>query len=207
MKKLILAVTLNLFAFGIVFGQTVAAPQIAGKPPESKKVPLNLADLVGLKGQTAPQFTLSAMDGTQYSIENLRGKIVVVNLWGTFCPPCIEEMPKLNSLVEKFKGKDVIFLAPAPDDKAVLQGFLQKYTFNYQVLPNGFGVIKEYAPHKKSDDAQKKGGFMMILPTHLVIDQTGVVTYHEWGFRKDTTEKLSDEIEKLLVKVISEKSK
>lgn len=202
MKKLILPILLNLFAYGMVFGQTSPAPKIVNQPAaESKKTPpLNLSDLVGLNGQIAPAFTIPSINGTEYNLEKLRGKIVVINLWGTFCPPCIEEMPKLNSLVETYKGKEVVFLAPTPDDKAILETFLQKYSFSYQVLPNGFNIVEKYAPHKKSDDPQKKGGFMMLLPTHLVIDQTGVVTYHEWGFRKDTVDKLSNEIEKLLVK-------
>jgi peroxiredoxin len=201
MKKLFLPILLNLLAFGITFGQTAPAPIIINKPAtESKKTPTNLADLVGLKGQTAPLFTISSMNGTEYNLEKLRGKIVVINLWGTFCPPCITEMPELNSLVEKYKGKEVVFLAPAPDDKAVLEGFLKKYPFNYQVIPNGFGIVEKYAPHKKSDDPQKKGGFLMLLPTHLVIDRKGVVTYHEWGFRKDTATLISKEIERLLAK-------
>lgn len=202
MKKLILPLLLNLFAFGIVFGQTSPAPRIINQPTaESKKTPPGgLPDLVGLKGQTAPLFTIPAMDGTEYNLEKLRGKIVVINLWGTFCPPCITEMPELNSLAKKYRDKAVVFLAPAPDDKAVLESFLQQHPFNYQVLPNGFGVIEKYAPHKKSVDPQKKGGFLMLLPTHLVIDQTGVVTYHEWGFRKDTAALISREIEKLLAK-------
>lgn len=201
MKKLILPLLLNLLAFGTAFGQTAPAPLIINRPAaESKKTPTSLPDLVGLKGQLAPQFTLPAMDGTQYNLANLRGKIVVVNLWGTFCPPCVVEMPELNSLVEKYRGKEVVFLAPTPDDKAVLGTFLQKYPFSYQVLPNGFGVVEKYAPHKKSDNSQKKGGFLMLLPTHLVIDQTGVVTYHEWGFRKNTAALISQEIEKLLAK-------
>jgi peroxiredoxin len=202
MKKLILPILLNLFAYGMVFGQTSPAPKIVNQPAaESKKTPpLNLSDLVGLNGQIAPAFTIPSINGTEYNLEKLRGKIVVINLWGTFCPPCIEEMPKLNSLVETYKGKEVVFLAPTPDDKALLETFLQKYPFSYQVLPNGFNIVEKYAPHKKSDDPQKKGGFMMLLPTHLVIDQTGVVTYHEWGFRKDTVDKLSNEIEKLLIK-------
>jgi peroxiredoxin len=118
---------------------------------------------------------------------------------GNFLPAVHHGNARTNSLVEKYKGKNVVFLAPTPDDKAVLEGFLKKYPFNYQVIPNGFGVVEKYAPHKKSDDPQKKGGFLMLLPTHLVIDQTGVVTYHEWGFRKDTVDKLSSEIEKLLI--------
>ncbi|HXH70750.1 MAG TPA: TlpA disulfide reductase family protein [Pyrinomonadaceae bacterium] len=202
MRKLILPILLNLFAFGIVFGQTSPAPKIVNQPTfeSKKKPPLDLSSLVGLKGQTAPTFMLPSMNGTEYNLEKMRGQIVAINLWGTFCPPCITEMPELNSLVKKYKDKNVVFLAPTPDDKAVLEGFLQKYRFDYQVLPNGFGVVEKYAPHTKSVDPQKKGGFMMLLPTHLVIDQTGVVTYHEWGFRKDTAALISQEIEKLLTK-------
>ena len=191
---------LNVLAFGIVFGQTSPAPKIVGATPaeSAKKPPADLSALVGLKVQTAPAFALSSMNGTGYDLEKMRGQIVVVNLWATFCPPCIEEMPGLNALVEKFKGKAVVFLAPTPDDKAVLETFLRKYPFDYQVLPNGFKVVEKYAPHKKSDDPQKKGAFLMLLPTHLVIDRTGVVTYHEWGFRKDTIDEISGEITRLL---------
>lgn len=200
MKKLILLLTLTLFAFGIVFGQSNPTPKIINQPKtEASKSPsLDLDNLVGLKGETAPTFTLPAMDGTEYNLEKLRGKIVVINLWATFCAPCLEEMPKLNSLVEKFSGKDVVFLALAPYEKTVLEGFFKKYSFTYQVLPGAFGLIRNYAPHQKSDDPKKKGGFMMVLPTHLVIDQKGVVNYHEWGFRKDTIKNITDEIDRLL---------
>ena len=200
MKKLILPILLNLFAFGIGFGQTSPAPLIVKQPEEeSKKAPpLDLNNLVGLKGETAPAFTLPAMNGTEYNLESLRGKIVVINLWGTFCAPCLKEIPKLNAIVQKYKGKDVVFLAPAPDEKADLESFLRKHPFDYQVLPNAFSVIKDYAPHKPSDDPKKKGGFMMLLPTHLVIDQNGLVTYHKWGFGEDTITTISGEIDRLL---------
>lgn len=200
MKKLIVSVLLNLFVCGIAFGQTAPAPVIVDKAATvtKKTPPLNLADLVGLKNQAAPQFVLPATDGTVFNLADLRGKIVVVNLWGTFCPPCIVEMPELNRLVEKYKNQDVVFLAPTPDDKAVLEGFLRKNPFDYKVLPNGFKVIEQYAPHKKSVDGQKKGGFMMLLPTHLVIDKAGVVTFHEWGFSKTMSCRLTIEIERLL---------
>ncbi len=191
---------LNLFTAVYICAQTAPAPVISNLPKvtDKKEVSSAMPELVGLKGLTAPQFILKAMDGTEYNLENLRGKIVVINLWGTFCPPCITEMSHLNKLVKKYKNKNVIFLAPTPDDKAAMPDFLQNNPFTYQVLPNAFSIIEKYAPHKKSEATQKKGGFMMILPTHLVIDQTGIVTYHEWGFRKDMTEKLSAEIERLL---------
>lgn len=175
---------------------TILPPNDANIPPKS--APFKLSDLIGLKDKPAPPFILPAMDGTEYQLETLRGKIVVMNLWGTFCAPCITEMPELNALVEKFKDRDVVFLAPAPDDKATLEIFFKKHKFDYQTLPNGFGVVEKYAPRKKSDDPQKPGGFMMILPTHLIIDQNGIVTYHDWGYSKETAKKLSAEIEKLL---------
>ena len=199
-KNLILLIAITTFQSIIIFGQTSPPPQIINNPSaETKKfAPFNPVDLVGLKGQTAPQFVLSSINGTEYNLENLRGKIVILNLWGTFCPPCIVEMPELNQLVEKYKDKKVVFLAPAPDGKTDLEVFLQKHPFNYHVLPNAFAVIEKYAPHKKSDDPQKKGGFMMLLPTHLVIDQNGLVTYHNWGFDKNTSKNLAGEIDRLL---------
>lgn len=200
-KNLILLTALTIFQSAIIVGQTNPPPQIINSPsPETKKsVPFDPANLIGLKGQIAPQFVLPSMDGTEYNLEKLRGKIVVVNLWGTFCPPCLVEIPELNQLVEKYKDKNVVFFAPAPDDKTNLESFLQKHPFNYEVLPNAFAVIKDYAPRKKSDDSQKKGGFMMLLPTHLVIDQNGLVVYHNWGFDKNTSKNLAVEIDKLLV--------
>lgn len=198
--NLIKSILLLIFFATAAYSQT--APPTIMLPTDSQKIsppsPTKLDELVGLRGKTAPQFILPSMDGTEYNLENLRGKIVVVNLWGTFCAPCITEMPELNSLVEKFKNKNVVFLAPAPDGKADLEIFLKNRKFDYQILPNAFGIIEQYAPRKKSDDPQKIGGFMMLLPTHLVIDQNGLVTYHDWGFGKETTKKLSDEIERLL---------
>ncbi|MGI8555328.1 MAG: redoxin domain-containing protein [Pyrinomonadaceae bacterium] len=201
-KNLILMIVLTVLQSAISFGQTSPPPQITNNSsPETKKsASFNPADLVGLKGQAAPQFVLPSMDRTEYNLENLRGKIVVVNLWGTFCAPCMVELPELNRLVEKYKNKNVVFLAPAPDGKTDLEVFLQKHPFNYQVLPNAFAVIKDYAPRRQSDDPQKKGGFMMLLPTHLVIDQNGFVTYHTWGYGKKTAKNLSAEIDRLLNK-------
>lgn len=198
MNPIILFLILTAFV-ATVYGQT--APKTIKLPEDqsaSKSSSTKLSDLIGLKDKAAPQFVMPAMDGTEYNLENLRGKIVVMNLWGTYCAPCIEEMPTLNNLVEKFKSQNVIFLAPATDEKADLEIFLKKYKFDYQVLPNSFSVVKNYAPRKKDEIPQKPGGFMMILPTHLVIDQTGIVTYHDWGFSKETAQKISAEIEKLL---------
>ena len=139
------------------------------------------------------------MDGIDYDLAGLKGKIVVINLWGTFCSPCIAEIPKLNELVRKFKGKDVVFLAPSPEETPLLKTFLSKKIFKYSVLPNSFDIVEQYAPKKKDGDG--KGEFQMILPTHIVIDGNGLVTKHFWGFNKNTPDVLSAEITRLLNKL------
>lgn len=204
-QKTFSIVSFLLFAASAAFGQQTekSVPVIIDKPSAESKTSTNISDLIGLENQKAPSFTAASMDGTQYNLEALRGKIVVVNLWGTFCAPCITEMPKLNALVEKYKNGDVVFLAPAVDDKSLLEGFLAKNSFKYQVLPNSFGIVRQYAPKKKTPaPTDKPGAFVMLLPTHLVIDRDGTVTKHFWGFKETTADDLSKIIEQLLAKKI-----
>ncbi len=120
----------------MIFGQTTekSSPVIINTPSSENKVQPP-PELIGLTGQKAPDFTSANMNGAEYNLEDLRGKIVVINLWATYCPPCIEEMPKLNALVEKYQNKDVVFLAPTPDNKNLLEGFLQKTLLNTKSFP------------------------------------------------------------------------
>lgn len=66
-------------------------------------------------GKPAPDFTITDAERT-VSLSQLRGKIVVLNFWATWCPPCIEEMPSLVQLQKKFQGTDVTVLAVSVDD-------------------------------------------------------------------------------------------
>ena len=198
MKK-ILALLCCLFCFNTLnFAQQTSAPIIINKIPTDKKDSTNLSDLEGLTGKSAPAFKASNMNGEEFNLENLRGKVVVVNLWGTFCEPCVKEMPKLNALVEKYKDKPIVFLAPAVDAKEALNGFLQKHPFTFQVLPDSFGIISQYSPKKKGVAETKPGSFIMLLPTHLIIDKNGTVVKHFWGFSETTDEEISTAIDELV---------
>jgi peroxiredoxin len=199
------AVLFFVFMTGLAYGQVIKkqAPQTTDTTSPGKEVKAadRLSELVGLTNQKAPSFISTDMGGTEYSLESLRGKVVVMNLWATFCPPCIGEMPKLNELVDKFKGRDVVFLAPTPDERVLLEGFLRAHPFKYQVLPGSFPIIKKYAPKKKIDSpTDKPDGFSMILPAHLVINQEGTVVKHLLGYKAGTTDELSQTIEQLLRK-------
>jgi cytochrome c biogenesis protein CcmG, thiol:disulfide interchange protein DsbE len=68
-------------------------------------------------GTAAPNFTIQDSDRS-VTLSQLRGKIVVLNFWATWCPPCVDEMPSLEQLQRKFQGKDVTVLAVSLDDDA-----------------------------------------------------------------------------------------
>lgn len=198
MNKTFSIIIILLIISGFAFGQQTKTPVIINEKPTNQKD--EIPQLIGLEGQPAPLFKAANMEGTEYDLEKLRGKIVIVNLWGTFCAPCIAEMPKLNGLAEKYKDKNVVFLAPAADDKTLLDGFLKKNEFKYQVLPSSFGIIEQYAPHRKGKTPDESGSFVMALPTHLIIDADGRIIKHFWGYSEKTADELAETIEKLLAK-------
>ncbi len=131
-------------------------------------------------GKPALPFTVTDMIGNTYSLESLKGKVVVLNFWFVECKPCVMEIPELNKLVEKYKGKDVVFLGIATNDKAKLQIFLEKQPFNYNIIPNGSKTAGDYQ--------------VTAFPTHIIIDKNSVVAFATTGLGPTTME----DIEKLL---------
>jgi cytochrome c biogenesis protein CcmG, thiol:disulfide interchange protein DsbE len=92
--------------FASVFLASAAALILAGCYARSKPADINIP---------APDFTIKDADRS-VTLSQLRGKIVVLNFWATWCPPCIEEMPSLVGLQKKFRGTDVIVVAVSVDD-------------------------------------------------------------------------------------------
>ena len=120
------------------------------------------------EGDAAPPFTVQDMDGKEYSLESLRGKVVVLNFWFVECRPCIMEMPRLNELVEKYQDRDdVIFLAIATNPKEKVEKLLKKHAFNYQIIPDREDLIEAY----------EVTGF----PRHIVIDQDSRIAFSTLG--------------------------
>ncbi len=86
-------------------------------------------------GHPAPDFTLTALDGTRHRLHDLRGKVVFVNLWATWCPPCREEMPSMVRFYQQFKGRGVEILAVSEDtDEGALRKFVEKHQVTFPVL-------------------------------------------------------------------------
>jgi len=82
------------------------------------------------------------MDGKQYTLSGLKGKVVVMNFWFTKCKPYVDEMPGLNKIVEKFENnKNLIFLAFSWNKKIDIGSFLKKRSFLYNIIPESMKIV------------------------------------------------------------------
>ena len=96
-------------------------------------------------GDVAPDFQLEDTKGKKVSLSELRGKVVMVNLWATWCPPCIEEMPSMERLHEVMAGEDFVMLAinTEQNGRTVVPEFLQKTPYTFPILYDDKGVVQK----------------------------------------------------------------
>jgi len=88
-------------------------------------------------GFTAPDFTLTSMDGETYTLSELKGNAVLVNLWATWCPPCRAEMPAIEKMYQEYKDQGLIVLAvdmTYQDDPKAVTPFIEEYNLNFPIL-------------------------------------------------------------------------
>ncbi len=120
----------------------------------------------------APEFSLPAVDGKPISLSGYRGKVVMVHFWATWCPPCVEEMPTLETLYRALRGKDFEVLAISADEDGAgaVTAFMRKNRLSLPVLFDPGGTV-----------ASSYGTFK--LPETYIVDREGVVRYKELGAR------------------------
>ena len=92
-----------------------------------------LRDRLVVAGDSAPGFEVTTDSGRKISVDNFGGRVLVVNFWATWCPPCINELPSLNAMAAELKGDGVVVLGISVDkDKAVYDKFLKKVKLNFE---------------------------------------------------------------------------
>ena len=79
-------------------------------------------------------FTLTALDGKVYNLDALRGHVVLLNFWATWCPPCRKEMPDMQKLYERFEKKGFLVLAVSDEKRETVEGFLAKQSYTFPIL-------------------------------------------------------------------------
>jgi peroxiredoxin len=79
-------------------------------------------------------FTLNDLEGKPWSLQALHGKVVLVNFWATWCPPCRKEMPDLDKLYQEFKDLGLLILAISDEDTSKVQPFIAEHHYTYPIL-------------------------------------------------------------------------
>jgi cytochrome c biogenesis protein CcmG, thiol:disulfide interchange protein DsbE len=101
-------------------------------------------------GDKAPNFTVVTESGKTLSRDNFGGKLLVLNFWATWCPPCVQEMPSLNQFQEELKGAGVVVLAVSVDHNAdAYKRFVQRFGLRFETardekadIPASYGTYK-----------------------------------------------------------------
>ncbi len=121
----------------------------------------------------APDFLLMDMDGTQHSLKQYRGKVVLLNFWASWCSPCIREMPSLEKLYNEFKSKSLVILAinQWEDEDRVFE-------FMGRLDPAPTFPVLFDSDSKLSELYQVQG-----LPTTYIINKQGEIVYRAKGGR------------------------
>lgn len=138
-----------------------------------------------IKADRAPDFTLKSASGKNVRLSELKGRIVMLNFWATWCGPCAEEIPHLNELHESMDPYDFELLGINLDeDHSKAMYLAKKLNVNFPVL---FDVDKDVS---RSFDIKA-------MPTTIIIDRSGKIRHVNRGFKKNYIEKYHRQIQAL----------
>ena len=115
-------------------------------------------------GRPAPNFEFPGLDGKIVSLSDYRGKVVLVNIWATWCPPCIDEMPSMEKLYNELQGENFEILAVSIDAQGLkaVAPFMKAHNLTFPALIDSEGTIKSL---------YKATG----VPESFIIDKQGIL--------------------------------
>jgi len=146
--------------------------------------PLCAADIS--PGYPAPEFTLKSQKGKNLSLKELRGQVVMINFWATWCGPCRQEIPVLNTLYEKYRDTGFVLLGVNVDSESVnaIQ-MVSKLKATYPIL---FDTDKHASVLYR----------VSAMPTTILIDRDGKVRHIQKGYVTGVESKYQVQIRELL---------
>ncbi|MCL4477046.1 MAG: TlpA family protein disulfide reductase [Nitrospirae bacterium] len=145
--------------------------------------PWSIDELVGKK---APEFTLKDMNDKAVSLSSLKGNVVLISFWATWCPPCRDEMPSLNKLYREYRNRGLVVVAVSTDrSRSSVKDFLGKN-------PVGFPVLMD------SDSKVARQFKVFSLPTTFLLDRNGAIVQKYLGEEEWDSAKIRDKITTLL---------
>ncbi|MEL1241237.1 TlpA family protein disulfide reductase [Flavobacterium flavipallidum] len=135
-------------------------------------------------GEKAETFKEISINQKKIDTKKINGEIIVYNFWFTTCGPCKMEIPKLNELKEKYKNKNIHFIAIALDPEYKITPFLEQYPINYEIIPEGRWIAEKFG--------------VSSYPTNIIVDKEGTIQFYEIGYKTDILERMSNTLDKYL---------
>lgn len=151
------------------FGLFLAAISLVSVPVRGEIVK---AEAGPDEAAAAPAFYLKNFAGGRAQLSDYRGKVVLINFWATWCPPCVKEIPDLVELQTSYGDRGLVILGISLDRNPdrVLQPFIDKYKINYPILLDDGRVAKNY-------------GGITGIPTTFLVDREGIIRNQYVGLR------------------------
>lgn len=163
-----------------------SAPANTGSdaPPEKKKAVYPPAP------SAIMQADIKLLDGTTFKLQDKKGKVMLVNLWATWCIPCVAEMPHIVEMQEKFKDKgfEVIGLDSDDESKEQIEAFAAKQKLNYQLGWADGALMSEFIKITR----------LQGIPQSILINREGQLTGIFTGGGPSTVNKLKETVEKVV---------
>jgi thiol-disulfide isomerase/thioredoxin len=161
MKKSALIITVAVVAF--VGGISVRG--LLSSPLDKEKVNQETQ-------QKLSEFTLPDLSGKPRNIKEWQGKVLVINFWATWCPPCLKEMPEFEALHTKYENKGLQFIGIALDDADPVKEFIASKKITYPIL------LGEDQGTKLAHDL---GNIVNTVPFTVIINKKGLVVKSHMG--------------------------
>jgi peroxiredoxin len=142
------------------------------KPIHAKEDHWKALGVIRTSGITPPDFTLSTLDGGSITLSDLKGRVVLINFWTTWCPPCREEMPSMERLYRRLKYEEFTLLAvDIMESPETVKKFARKYDLSFPILLDKTGEVSaKYAANA--------------IPTTYIINKEGKAVGKAIGPRK-----------------------
>ena len=122
-------------------------------------------------GKPAPAFTLQDLNGKNVSLADFQGKVLILDFWATWCPPCVKEIPHFIELYEQYKDKglEIVGISLDREGISVVKAFVQKYQIKYPIMMTDGKVDKAF-------------GGIPSIPTTFLIDSAGNISKKYVGY-------------------------
>ena len=140
-------------------------------------------------GEVAPDFTVEMLDGKRVTLSSLRGKVVLVSFWATWCPPCRQEMSHMQEgVIDRFAGSDLVVLPISRGEKReTVEKFIEKMGYGFPVgLDIDQSIYSKYASN--------------YVPRSVVINREGEVVYVAVGYDEQIAQEIGVAIAESLQK-------